>query len=125
MAELPEAGVDTSRREIIKARVSKAEHITIKTNADRHSQNISDFIRTRTLGDMEQSPRPTRRKGLSASEARSVAITLACMGRLADIIRDYEDMPPAPQDLGFMFRHLLRELEDNRDRCFEALGKKP
>ena len=116
---------DNLRRHFIKTRVSESERTIIFKNADRASASVSAFIRARAMDDMEHSPRPKRRNELSASEARSVAITLACMGRLADIIRAYDETLPYPDYIQFVFSHLLREIRENRDRCFTALGKTP
>ncbi|MDB2437140.1 hypothetical protein N9W89_00360 [Hellea sp.] len=122
---MAESSGDTIRHHFIKTRVSETERGIIFKNADKAKASVSAFIRARAMSDMGQSPRSKRRTILSASEGRSVAITLACMGRLVDIIREYDETLPYPEDIQFVFTHLLREIKENRDRCFTALGKKP
>ena len=119
------SGSETRHRNLtVGVRLSPTEKDTITLKADRRGTSVSAFMREAALSDDQ--PRLAQGSRLSTSEGQQIALVLACLGRLADLITDFEnDAYGTAQDRVIMLAALRREIIAVRDQCFAALRRTP
>jgi len=108
---------------VVSVRLSKQEKQTIVTHADNQRLSASAYMRTSSL---KGSNGLSARKSVPISEGKQIALVLACLGRLVDIVKSYaKDVEHQDRRQQIMFTSLRREIMAVRDQCFESLRRKP
>lgn len=111
------------RDHIINIRASKSEKQRLKDLATVAHLCLSDFMREAALktGAVLPKAKPTPTK-----EGQQIALVLACLGRLADIVKSHaKDVEHQDRRQQIMLATLRREIMNVRDQCFTSLGRKP
>ena len=108
---------------VVSVRLSKQEKQTIAHNADTQRLSASAYMRTCSLkGNYGLSAR----KSVPISEGKQIALVLACLGRMMDMLKSYaKDNEHQDRRQEIMFAALRREIMTVRDQCFSSLRRKP
>ena len=108
------------RNHTVGVRLSPDEKDTITLKADRHKVSVSAFMREAALyHDEDHAIAPL-------SEGQQIALVLACLGRMADLVTDFEnDAFGTASDRYLLLTALRREIIAVRDQCFAALRRRP
>ena len=115
---------------IVSVRLTAHERTALSHKADTCRMALSAFIRasalnTLELGQMGHTPRPTSKR-LSTTERTQIALVLACMARLMDSIRDFENTnADSVDEQTLMLPALKRDITATRDQCFKGIGRLP
>ncbi len=121
------SGSETRQRNrSVTVRLNDSEQQTIAKQADVRRTSLSAYMRNASLAGGDNTA--SRRKRVSTSEGRQIALVLACLGRLTDDLRAFaimfaiaEETTPQREKLDALHRRIL----DTRDQCFSSLGRKP
>lgn len=121
------SGSETRKRKhTVGVRLSDHEKGTITIKADRQRKSVSAFMREAALYEDEAKLVTKPRSHISTSEGQQIALVLACLGRLADLVSDFEnDEYGTASTRIIMLAALRREIIAVRDQCFKALRRKP
>ncbi|MEM9668890.1 MAG: ribbon-helix-helix protein, CopG family [Pseudomonadota bacterium] len=125
MSPTTSSGSETRQRNnTVGVRLSDHEKDTITHKADRHRMSVSAFMREAALSDETSSSLPSPR--MSLSEGEQIALVLACLGRLADLVTNFEnDEYGSASSRLMLLAALRREIIAVRDQCFKALRRTP
>lgn len=108
---------------VVSVRLSKQEKQTIASNADNQRLSASSYMRTCSLNGNNSL---STRKSVPISEDKQIALVLACLGRLSDMLKSYaKDDEHQDRRQQIMFAALRREIMTVRDQCFNSLRRKP
>ncbi|PHR93695.1 MAG: hypothetical protein COA69_03415 [Robiginitomaculum sp.] len=113
----------TVRPLVVSVRLSKQEKQTIATHADNQRLSASAYMRICSLKSRNGL---SARKSVPISEGKQIALVLACLGRLMDMLKSYaKDEEHQDRQQQIMFAALRREIMAVRDQCFNSLRRKP
>ena len=108
---------------VVSVRLSKQEKQTIAMKADNQRLSASAYMRDIAIA---RTGKTRSSNTVSTSEGKQIALVLACLERLADIIKSYaKDDGHQDRKQQIMYAALRREIMNVRDQCFTALGRKP
>ncbi len=121
------SGSETRQRNrSVTVRLNDSEKQTIARQADARRTSLSAYMRNASLAGGDNTA--SRRKRVSTSEGKQIALVLACLGRLADDLKAFailfaisEETAPQREKLDALQRQILA----TRDQCFSSLGRKP
>ncbi len=125
--KITNSGSETRQRNrSVTVRLNDSEKQTISHKADVRRTSLSAYMRDASLAGGDNTA--SRRKRVSLSEGKQIALVLACLGRLADDLKAFatlfaitEETTPQREKLDSLHRQILA----TRDQCFVALGRKP
>ncbi|MBB36353.1 MAG: hypothetical protein CME88_09895 [Hirschia sp.] len=136
------SGSETRQRNAsASVRLTAPEKDILTQAADQRRISLGSFMRdaamltaaTQGLVDMREAEDmalvPKRRR-VSRTEGRQIALVLACMARLSDTLQAFEAASTAShqassEEVILMIAAMRREIMDVRDACFTALGRTP
>ncbi|MEO0883955.1 MAG: hypothetical protein AAFY34_14665 [Pseudomonadota bacterium] len=115
------------RGNTVGVRLSDTEKEKITMKADRHRVSVSAFMRESALSiGEEEISSPSKAPRISVSESQQIALVLACLGRMADLVSDFEnDEYGSASSRMILLAALRREIMAVRDLCFKALRRRP
>ena len=115
--------IKAARPLVVSVRLSKQEKQTIAIKADNRRLSASAYMRTCSLNGSNSL---SARKFVPISEGKQIALVLACLGRLMDILKSYtKDDEHQDRQHQIMLAALRREIMTVRDQCFKSLRRKP